>query len=138
LARVENRKSNTKISQLVFNETLDEHLLVWIGYTDFEREGYFVDHEGMFPGYQKWGTNMHGAPLPDNSIRNGTGQHCVAINYKREGSWDDHWCSERFGFPHPKTDAVFYRWASPLRTNTINGPPKMVHQWHWSNVVLIL
>ena len=96
LARIEDKDDNQLIAELApYNETAYVHELIWIGYTDTDREGYFVDFDQQYPKYQKWGTNLFGNPLPDNGIRNNTGQHCVAINYRFEGLWDDHWCADR-------------------------------------------
>lgn len=97
LARIENGKINQKIAELAPIDVItSEVALMWIGYTDVEREGYFVDFDNRSPPYRKWGTSMEGRPLPDNVIKNGIGQNCVAINYRMRGLWDDQWCFEKY------------------------------------------
>ncbi|XP_064101781.1 brevican core protein-like [Macrobrachium nipponense] len=62
----------------------------WIGLTDKESEGRFVDSDGKLPTYTNWDSGQ-----PNNFAKNGEDQDCVMLFQKK---WNDNQCSTRLNF----------------------------------------
>ncbi|XP_069764107.1 lectin-like isoform X2 [Narcine bancroftii] len=64
--------------------------ITWIGLNDRCKEGTFNWIDGSSLDYQNW---AKGEP---NNLRNE--EHCVNMNYFRDGTWNDEVCDKKFAF----------------------------------------
>ena len=65
-------------------------------YKDNQYITYFLDALNRTTAYNNWGTNSQGLTQPDNRLdADGNKQHCVSVNYRMAGLWDDFWCYEK-------------------------------------------
>ena len=68
MARIDSRQHNKLISQFAPQEN-GKYVRMWLGYTDTEYSGYWLDSNRKYPGYTNWGSSFAGMPLPDNAAR---------------------------------------------------------------------
>lgn len=63
---------------------------VWLGVSDMQNEGAWVDHTGTNVTYKNWDKSNSGSPQPDG----GQSQNCVVLSGASNGKWLDENCKE--------------------------------------------